>query len=374
MEPAVDWSPFDDLDPRRPGAVAAVVGGGDVLAWGSFGSAGPGGEALTVESTVYVASVAKQFTAGVVGLLALDGALGLDDPVRRWLPELRPSWDGVRIHHLLAHTGGLADANRLDAAAGFGADRPFSTAERVALIAGHDLEHPPGAVHRYSNHGYVLLAAIVERACGETLGEVARRRIFEPLGMSASGFLDGEAPAAVPGWAGGTERVDVRFRCVGDGGLVTSIADLARWDGWLPTSSLADLMLRDRPRAASGELAHDAWGISIRTHRGLRIESHGGSLDGYLAAHVRFPALGARSWCSPTRTPAGPRGSGGGPGKWSTPASPTTSTPVGRRGPRPTASRSTPDARRPPVGLPAVRTVEVGGIRVSAIGLVCWQF
>jgi CubicO group peptidase (beta-lactamase class C family) len=286
----VDWSAFEDLDPRRPGLVAAVLSGGSIEASRSAGSTEAGGDALTVSSRFYVASIAKQFTAASVATLVLDGTVGLADPAMRWLPELGESWAQVEIGHLVAHTGGLADADVLDSAAGFNVDSDFTTADRVAVIARSKIEDRPGTLHRYNNHGYVLLASIVERATGCVLGEFARSRFFEPLGMRDTRFIDARGPRSVPGWAGGTRRVEIRFTCVGDGGLVTSISDLARWDRWLPCSPLAPVMLRSRP-FVEGRPAHDAWGISIRSHHGRRIESHGGSIDGYLATYVRFPEL-----------------------------------------------------------------------------------
>ena len=284
-----DWSAFDDVDPKLPGLVVGVATAGTVTAVGIFGSVSPGGEQLGSSSLFYVASIAKQFTAAAVAVLALDGKLTLDDSVRRWLPELSPAWEPVRVGHLVAHTGGLPDGNPIDADAGWGAGCRMSTWDRVAIIAATEPTSPPGVHHRYSNHGYVLLAAVAERAADETLGAYARRTLFDPAGMDASRFLDTTGGTAVPGWAGGTERIDIQFTCCGDGGLVTSLDDLARWDGWLPSSRLARLMLTDRPSLPNGRVAHDAWGISIRRHHGLRIESHGGSIDGYLASFVRFP-------------------------------------------------------------------------------------
>jgi len=289
----VNWAAFDDLDQTRPGLVAAVVRSGSIDAWASFGAVEPGGAGLDASSPFYVASIAKQFTAASIALLVHDGVVGLEDPVRRWLPELGSSWAQVRLHHLVEHAAGLADSNELDRRAGFTVDSRSTTAQRAAAIAGSTVESQPGAVHRYSNHGYVLLAEIVERATGERLGDFARRRIFEPLAMSGTGFLDvGGGPQSVPGWADGVRRVTVGFTCVGDGGLVTTMADLARWDRWLPSSPVAPLMLGDRPLMSDGRVAHDAWGISVRSHHGVRIESHGGSIDGYLSSCVRFPAQG----------------------------------------------------------------------------------
>ncbi len=109
--------------------------------------------------------------------------------------------------------------------------------------------------------------------------------------MLSSRFLDVEGDAACPGWTAQGRRIDVQFSCVGDGGLVTTMEDLAHWNGWLPASRLAELMLTGRPVLPNGRSAHDAWGISIRTHHGLKIQSHGGSIDGYMATFVRFPSV-----------------------------------------------------------------------------------
>lgn len=283
------WSPFSDLDVEAPGVVVGVASGASIVTSGSFGSAAPGGEPLDVRSVFYVASVAKQFTAAAIASLVVDGVMSTDDSIRRWIPELGAAWDPVRIEHLLAHTGGLPDSNIVDNQTGWGVRSTFTTWDRVAVIAGTEPESQPGMVHRYSNHGYVLLAAAVERATGRPLGALARDELFPAAGMAESRFLDVEGAPPVPGWANGSDRVDIGFRCCGDGGLVTTLTDLVAWNTWLPTSRLAPLMLGERTRLPHGRIAHDAWGISIRTHRGLKIESHGGSIDGYLASFVRFP-------------------------------------------------------------------------------------
>ena len=93
-----------DLDPRQPGTVVGVVSGGHVKQWRSFGAAEPFGAPLAPQSVIYVASIAKQFTAATVGLLALDGALGLADDIRRHIRELPSYPSPVRVGHLLAHT------------------------------------------------------------------------------------------------------------------------------------------------------------------------------------------------------------------------------------------------------------------------------
>ena len=174
-----DWSAFDDVDPKLPGLVVGVATAGTVTAVGIFGSVSPGGEQLGSSSLFYVASIAKQFTAAAVAVLALDGKLTLDDSVRRWLPELSPAWEPVRVGHLVAHTGGLPDGNPIDADAGWGAGCRMSTWDRVSIIAATEPTSPPGVHHRYSNHGYVL--RLPSRS-----GRLTKRSAHTPGGPSST--------------------------------------------------------------------------------------------------------------------------------------------------------------------------------------------
>ena len=291
MAPGCAWSAFEWFDGSQPGAVVAVASRGRLADWRSFGAVAPGGAALAVDTPLYVASLAKQFTAACVGLLVLEGVVSTSDPVGPWFPELGSGLDRVCVEHLLAHTSGLPLSNDLDQTAGFKVDRSMTTLERINVLRDVQLDHEPGTAHRYSNYGYVLLAEIVRRVTGSPLGVFAAQQIFNPLGMAKSGYLDVMARNSAPGWRNGVERVDVGNTCVGDGGLVSTVADMTRWDAWLPTSEVGALMLEPRPTMPNATCAHDAWGISIRTHHGQRIESHGGVIDGYLAKHVRFPEL-----------------------------------------------------------------------------------
>jgi CubicO group peptidase (beta-lactamase class C family) len=288
---ALAWSVFDDVDASQPGVFVLVRESSEHESWRSMGAEWPGGPPLDANSVLYVSSIAKQFTAACIGLLVLDKTVSLDDDVRVWIPELREYPSVVRVHHLLAHTSGLPDANVVDHNAGFDVEGTFTTDDRVAVIADLELEHEPGSVHRYNGLGYVLLAKVVERATGSCLGAFAHERIFGPLAMASSAFRDYSRPEVVPGWHEGQRRVEITTTCVGDGGLVTCGRDLSRWDEWLPGSDLAQLMLRTRPHLPDGSWAHDAWGISIRTHHGHRIESHGGNVQGHLASFIRFADL-----------------------------------------------------------------------------------
>lgn len=290
MQSDVDWSCF--AGPQGPGGtvVAFTLGNGPV--WRAWGSSAPGDEALDPDSAFYAGSIAKQVTAACVAYLVLDGHITLSTPVREVLPQFPTSMAPIEVEHLLTHTSGLPESNALDASVGFDGRSELSNAERLAALSTVELEAPPGLVHRYSNYGYLLLAEVVQAVASDPFGQFAKRRVLVPAGMHSSGFIDVEHPQPVPGWSKGT-AVEIGFTTVGDGGLITTVADLLRWNAWLPKSELPSLMLARRRVMGDGALAHDAWGISIRTHHGRRIESHGGAFDGYLCSAVRFPDLGA---------------------------------------------------------------------------------
>jgi serine-type D-Ala-D-Ala carboxypeptidase len=171
-----------------PGGVLVAGDGGRVVlrrAFGRTATVPAPGPPVTLETVYDVASLTK---AAVTALLVLklvdDGRLAWDAPARRWFPALD---DDVRVAHLLSHSGGLP------------AWRPFferhlDRDELANACAAEPLERPPGAASVYSDLGFILLGAIVERAGGDRLDALARRRIFEPLEMSASTFVDLERP------------------------------------------------------------------------------------------------------------------------------------------------------------------------------------
>lgn len=298
-----DLSPWIDAD-DGPGAVVAVLSKGEVQSWTSRGRAKVGANAprLTPQSAFYVASVAKQFTAACVTQCEAAGVLDVDASVRTYLPELPPLFQPVTPRHLLHHLGGLRRGWDLVGAQGWAADwwEGRGLWDLIAVLAQEpQLVTPPGQAHLYSNAGYWLLAASIERVTGEPFAGFAQQTLFEPLGMRTSRFRDDpdtQQPGLVLGHAqvhGQYQPVQTRFHGVGDGGLLTTIEDLASWDlFWSGRSPLGhDLppRLQERGRRNDGAWLYYARGVSLRSHRAAPIISHGGSFLGYLSKLVRFP-------------------------------------------------------------------------------------
>ncbi len=276
------------------GSVAGVIQPGGAALRSDVGT-------LSEDSIFYVGSIAKQFVAACVALLERDGALGLDDPVSRFVPRL-PDWaERVTIRHLVHHTAGVKERTREGPGVPVTGVPAWGNTELLdELRTTTELDFEPGSRYGYSNRGYLLLAEVVAAAGATSAAAFAHERLFEPLGMTDSFFRGSPAPLPERAVRGHFEAVDgavhvepARFHGVGAGGLWTTVPDLATWsanfdddrltDGWLPER------LTTRGLLGDGTPIHYAWGLSVRTHRGLQIVSHGGNFPGWESKMVRFP-------------------------------------------------------------------------------------
>jgi CubicO group peptidase (beta-lactamase class C family) len=129
--------------------------------------------ALGPDSVFEPGSVTKQFTAAAVLLLAQDGKLSLDDPARKYFPELPDYASAITIRHLLNHTSGLRDWGEVAEVGGWPRGTRANSNLNVLDITVHQkaLNYPPGAEWSYTNTGYNLLAILVGRVSGKSLAE-----------------------------------------------------------------------------------------------------------------------------------------------------------------------------------------------------------
>lgn len=253
----------------------------------------------TATSAFYLASLSKQFTAMSIVLLAEDGKLTLDDDVRRWVPEV-PNLGHITLGDLLHHTSGLRDYYTLLGIAGWRANELFTEEKLLDLVARQKaLNFTPGTEFQYNNTGYALLAVVVRRASGQSLREFAAARIFKPLGMTRTQFrddhssvIDGEAigySQQVGGYAVSIPQLDV----VGDGGVFSTVEDLARWDANFDSGAVGGAagvaMLQSPGQLSDGRGTGYALGLNIGSFNGSPMVSHSGSYGGYRSTYLRFP-------------------------------------------------------------------------------------
>jgi len=242
-----------DYSGRGPGASVLVLRDGEPVIRRGYGLADLESGARAGPDTNYrLASVTKQFTAAAIVLLAEDGKLSIDDPVKRWLPSLPPAADAVTLRQLLSHTSGLVDYED-HIPAGFSGQ--LHDIDVLRILEGQDRTYfPPGSDYRYSNSGYALLALVVGKASGRDFATFLRERIFQPLGMDAT-VAHQDGVDSVARRAYGYSRVGGRWTrtdqsqtsaVLGDGGIYSSIDDLAKWDAALYED---DRLLRAGSRA-----------------------------------------------------------------------------------------------------------------------------
>ena len=155
-----------DYQGQVPGASVLVLRDGQPLYRRGHGLADlEAGTAATAQTNYRLASVSKQFTAAAILLLAEDGLLSLDDPVRRWLPSLPAAADAVTLRHLLSHASGLIDYEDHVPADFQG---QLHDIDVLHILEGLDRTYfAPGSDYRYSNSGYALLALVVGAASGQ---------------------------------------------------------------------------------------------------------------------------------------------------------------------------------------------------------------
>jgi CubicO group peptidase (beta-lactamase class C family) len=279
-----------------PGASVLVLRDGLPIFRRSFGLADLESRVAAAPAANYrLASMTKQFTSAAILLLAEDGRLSLEDPVRKWLPTLPAAANGITIRHLLTHTSGLIDYEDVMVE---GTTKQLHDADVLRLLEAENRTYfAPGSGYRYSNSGYALLALIVGRASGSDFAAFLRDRIFRPLHMQDTvAFEEGISTVAHRAygyslvhhaWA----RTDqsLTSAVLGDGGIYSSIDDLAKWDAALYDNRLLrpeSLHLAFSPATKTDDPA-------VQYGFGWRITGeslwHSGETMGFRNVIVRFP-------------------------------------------------------------------------------------
>lgn len=314
---------FGGIDPAGAGCNVGVLEAGEWQHRKGYGLANLELAVPLDGSQVHrMGSVSKQFTAMAVLLLADEGRIDLDADIHDYLPELPPYASRVTVNAMLGHVSGMGDYDLISGsyegpAAEKSIDlrtlsgRPFSLGnedylrieEFYDVVKRVPLAAPPEQAFRYSNLAYFLLSMLVEAVSGESLREYAERRIFAPLGMRDTFFSD-DPVELVPNRAYGYKRNAAgewindmtNLFWVGDGGLHTTLDDLALWDrnfyrptvGDDPTALIARMNTPNSDFDARG--ARYANGQFVSEIEGTALFAHSGGWLGTLTYYGRLPA------------------------------------------------------------------------------------
>ncbi|MBV1854749.1 serine hydrolase domain-containing protein [Catellatospora tritici] len=281
---------------RAPSMTAAVLRDGARVwseGYGLVDGAVPG------DDTQYrIGSLTKTFVAVLVLRLREEGLIDLDDQLSRHLPDAPAG--SATIFQLLAHTSGVA----AETPAPWWERTPGDLRPELGDILDDDYrKHPAGHRFHYSNPGFALLGALVERLRGQSLEQVLQREILTPLGMTRTSLLP-QAPHAL-GWAVHPwadvllpEPTEDAGRLAPAGQLWSTITDLCRFAAFLAEGHPAVLPAAavELMRTAASPPDGDQWeggyglGLQLKRDHGRILAGHTGSMPGFLAV----------LWFSPT--------------------------------------------------------------------------
>ncbi|MGC3958395.1 MAG: serine hydrolase domain-containing protein [Verrucomicrobiota bacterium] len=293
---------FSRWNNSTPGVSVAVKLGDSVVYRRGFGLADlEHNIPITPLTVLESGSVAKQFTAMSILLLANEGKLSLADDVRKYVPELPVYATPVTIQMLLNHTSGLKDWGSIGGLSGWERTTRVYTQDLALQIMSNQksTNFLPGSEYSYSNSNYSLLVTIVERVSGMSLSAFTSARLFVPLQMNNTRWRS-NFREIVPNRAIGYRYVESRYEQLmpfedvhGHGGLLTTVEDLLKWNALLETHSIGgDKVFQERVRRGqlnNGKEITYAAGLQISDYYNFKEIAHSGATAGYRAWLAYYP-------------------------------------------------------------------------------------
>jgi CubicO group peptidase (beta-lactamase class C family) len=285
-----------------PGAAIGVVRDGKVVRVSGFGIANlEHNVPVTADTLFQTGSTGKQFASLAILMLEKDGKLSVEDPLSKFFPDTPKTWRDIKLKHLLSHTAGIEDDDKL-----------FEVTGTLTPDALHKLNfkspkpRKAGAGWSYSNSGYQLIGLVIEKVTGAPFHDFFATRIFKPLGMTATrGISDADI---IPNRASGYERKDGKlenplknqawvsptFNATADGSTYITVWDFATYmaamdDPASPLRPLWDKAVRPVMKIGPKTTASYGFGWFVATVNGTPIEYHSGSWQGFRANIIHYP-------------------------------------------------------------------------------------
>ena len=271
-----------------------VARDGKVLLSKGYGLANYENDVPNMPQTKFrLGSVTKQFTATAIMLLQERGKLKVQDPICKYLSECPAAWGEISIQQLLNHTAGVPNfTDFADYASTTAFNAPVE--KLIARFRDKPLDFKPGSNFSYSNSGYVLLGAIVEKVSGKTYEDFLHENIFEPLKMANTGYdhhdqvLKNRAAGYI--WRGtsllNSAYIDMNIP-YSAGALYSTVEDLYLWDQALYKENFLSRKSLDAMfTPGQGDYGY-GWFITSPPGKGKLI-AHGGGIKGFSTTIMRF--------------------------------------------------------------------------------------
>jgi CubicO group peptidase (beta-lactamase class C family) len=275
---------------------ALVAQKGKVLLEQGYGYKNATAKLLNDSNTIFqIGSITKQFTSAIILQLQEQHKLSVQDKLSKYIPDY-PNGDSITIENLLTHESGIYNYTNDDAYMQNNSANSIKLADLISLFKNKPLDFSPGTKYSYSNSGYVLLGYIIEKITGKSYFAVVKENIFNPLGMSHTGFdfKNLKSRDKATGYLKLTSK-NIRVAPVVDstvsysaGSIFTTVGDLYKWDRALYTNKIVhDSSLQ---KAFTPYKNNYGYGWVIDSSYGKKVVMHEGGIFGFVSFIARIPA------------------------------------------------------------------------------------
>lgn len=286
----------------EPGATIIVTRDGLTVFRQAYGMADVAkGLPMTPDTVMRIASITKQFTATGILMLVDEGKLALTDDINKFLPDYPTGGKRISIEHLLTHTSGIANYTSKPTFE-MGMNTDLTVSQMIDSFKNDTPQFEPGTRYSYSNSGYFLLGAIIEKVSGLSYAKFVEQRIFVPLGMRNSAYEGHERGSAMRAQGYTRSSAGAGFEAgksvsmtlpYAAGALVSTVDDLARWDAAVSAGRLLKPSSQQKAFTAhvlaDGKSVPYGYGWSVRKMHGMPMQSHGGGIPGFSTYALRLP-------------------------------------------------------------------------------------
>ncbi|MDT7831779.1 serine hydrolase domain-containing protein [Flavobacteriaceae bacterium S356] len=288
-----------------PGCAVGIFQNGEILFSKGYGLANLSYDILVTDKTVFeAASVSKQFTAACITLLENEGKVNLEDVIQKYVPEI-PKLKGktITVGNLLYQTSGLRDYLALLYGKGISWNSNVNNSKALKILSKQKgLNFDPAAQFAYSNTNYMLLAVIVQKVTGKTIGTFAKERFFNPLGMKHTFYYEDHSKV-IKNKAVGYEYDGNSFKrehyvnstTTGDGGVYITIQDFFKWNENLKKGTVGGKDFVDKMRMVgrlkNGNQTNYGRGFFVGDYydiTGVPTLRHSGNWAGFRSVYCRF--------------------------------------------------------------------------------------
>ena len=298
---------LDQFGGERPGIAIWITNNAGETTNASLGYANLETQSpITAATRFRIASLTKQFTVALATALEQDHKFSLEAEIGAYLSELSGVFAEIPIENLLRVNSGVRDFYETAYVCGAGRHAALSEEQLIDLInRGPDLNFSVGDAFKYSNTGFFLTGKAMERATGASLEDLMRTYLFTPAGMSDSCLLRADDAAleqvASPyvkrdgSWA----SPETGWPMAGQGGVVSTVTDLAKWKDWLTaklTASEPWSRMVKPTRLNNGDTCSHGMGLFVRRLNDASIIYHTGALPGWRSL-IAWSEHGSQSVC-----------------------------------------------------------------------------